>query len=125
MQTKRLRAGVLIKSEIEDRAFLFGYLTHPGLEYEVAIAIPEHAISSFEVTNKTLINSEDDMYRFGLLLQSTDEQDNDVFTVKVHYDHKFLNLVIYASQYAELMKAGFEINSINEAAIIEKISLNL
>jgi len=125
MQTKRIRAGVLIKSEIEDRAFLFGYLTHPGLEYEVAIAIPEHAISSFEVTNKTLINSEDDMYRFGLLLQSTDEQDNDVFTVKVHYDHKFLNLVIYASQYAELMKAGFEINSINEAAIIEKISLNL
>jgi len=125
MQTKRLRAGVLIKSEIEDRAFLFGYLTHPGLEYEVAIAIPEHAISSFEVTNKTLINSEDDMYRFGLLLQSADEQDNDVFTVKVHYDHKFLNLVIYASQYAELMKAGFEINSINEASIIEKISLNL
>lgn len=125
MQTKRIRAGVLIKSEIEDRAYLFGYLTHPGLEYEVAIAIPEHAISSFEVTNKTLINSEDDMYRFGLLLQSTDEQDNDVFTVKVHYDHKFLNLVIYASQYAELMKAGFEINSINEAAIIEKISLNL
>lgn len=125
MQTKRLRAGVLIKSEIEDRAYLFGYLTHPGLEYEVAIAIPEHAISSYEVTNKTLINSEDDMYRFGLLLQSTDEQDNDVFTVKVHYDHKFLNLVIYASQYAELMKAGFEINSINEAAIIEKISLNL
>ena len=60
MQTKRLRAGVLIKSEIEDRAFLFGYLTHPGLEYEVAIAIPEHAISSFEVTNKTLINSEED-----------------------------------------------------------------
>ena len=125
MQTKRIRAGVLIKSEIEDRAFLFGYLTHPGLEYEVAIAIPEHAISSFEVTNKTLINSEDDMYRFGLLLQSVDEQDNDVFTVKVHYDHKFLNLVIYASQYAELMKAGFEINSINEASIIEKISLNL
>jgi hypothetical protein len=125
MQTKRIRAGVLIKSEIEDRAYLFGYLTHPGLEYEVAIAIPEHAISSFEVTNKTLINSEDDMYRFGLLLQSTDEQDNDVFTVKVHYDHKFLNLVIYASQYAELMKAGFEINSINEASIIEKISLNL
>jgi len=125
MQTKRIRAGVLIKSEIEDRAYLFGYLTHPGLEYEVAIAIPEHAISSFEVTNKTLINSEDDMYRFGLLLQSTDEQDNDVFTVKVHYDHKFLNLVIYASQYAELMKAGFEVNSINEAAIIEKISLNL
>lgn len=125
MQTKRLRAGVLIRSEIEDRAFLFGYLTHPGLEYEVAIAIPEHAISSFEVTNKTLINAEDDLYRFGLLLQSTDEQDNDVFTVKVHYDHKFLNLVIYASQYAELMKTGFEINSINEAAIIEKISLNL
>jgi hypothetical protein len=125
MQTKRLRAGVLIKSEIEDRAYLFGYLTHPGLEYEAAIAIPEHAISSFEVTNKTLINSEDDMYRFGLLLQSTDEQDNDVFTVKVHYNHKFLNLVIYASQYAELMKAGFEVNSINEAAIIEKISLNL
>lgn len=125
MQTKRIRAGVLIKSEIEDRAFLFGYLTHPGLEYDVAIAIPEHAISSFEVTNKTLINSEDDMYRFGLLLQSTDEQDNDVFTVKVHYDHKFINLVIYASQYSELMKAGFEVNSINEASIIEKISLNL
>lgn len=125
MQTKRLRAGVLIRSEIEDRAFLFGYLTHPGLEYEVAIAIPEHSISSFEVTNKTLINAEDDLYRFGLLLQSADEQDNDVFTVKVHYNHKFLNLVIYASQYAELMKAGFEINSINEAAIIEKISLNL
>jgi hypothetical protein len=125
MQTKRLRAGVLIRSEIEDRAYLFGYLTHPGLEYEVAIAIPEHSISSFEVTNKTLINAEDDLYRFGLLLQSADDQDNDVFTVKVHYNHKFLNLVIYASQYAELMRAGFEVNSINEAAIIEKISLNL
>jgi hypothetical protein len=125
MMTKRLRAGVLIRSEIQDKAYLFGYLTHPGLEYEIAIAIPEHNISSFEVTNKTFLNSEDDMYRFGLLLQSTDEQDNDIFTVKVHHNHKFFNLVIYASQYTELMRTGHEINSINESAIIEKISLNL
>ena len=125
MRTKRIRAGVLIKSEFNGSSYLFGYLTHPGLDYELAVAIPEHSIDTYININKTLINCEDDVYKFGLLLQNIDEQDNDVFTVKVHYDHKFLNLIIYPSQYTELMKLGFEVNSINEATIIEKISLNL
>ena len=125
MRTKRIRAGVLIKSEFNGNSYLFGYLTHPGLEYELAVAIPESDIDTYINLNKTLISSEDDVYKFGLLLQNVDEQDNDVFTVKVHYDHKFLNLIIYPSQYTELMRWGFEVNSINEATIIEKISLNL
>lgn len=125
MRTKRIRAGVLVKSEFNGNSYLFGYLTHPGLEYELAVAIPESDIDTYINLNKILISSEDDVYKFGLLLQNVDEQDNDVFTVKVHYDHKFLNLIIYPSQYTDLMRLGFEVNSINEATIIEKISLNL
>lgn len=123
--TKRLRAGVMVLAEIQDQQYYFGYLTHPGLEYEIAIAFPTHQIDTYTTTNKVLIDPDDDMYRFGLLLQQEDTQDNDVFTVKVHMDHKFKNLAIYASQYEELIKKGFEVNSIQEANIIEKISLNL
>lgn len=125
MRTKRIRAGVLVKSEFNGHSYLFGYVTHPGLEFEIAVAIPESDIDTYINLNKTLISSEDDVYKFGLLLQNVDEQDNDVFTVKFHYDHKFLSLIIYPSQYTELIKLGFEVNSINEATIIEKISLNL
>ncbi len=125
MMTKRLRAGVLVLAEIHGQDFYFGYLTHPGLVYEVAIAFDKHQLDTFTTTNKVLIDPDEDLYRFGLLLQQEDVQDNDVFTVKVHIDHKFKNLAIYASQYEELIKKGFEVNSVQEAAIIEKISLNL
>ncbi len=125
MMTKRLRAGVLVLAEIHGQDYYFGYLTHPGLEYEVAIAFDAHQLDTFTTTNKVLIDPDEDLYRFGLLLQQEDVQDNDVFTVKVHIDHKFKNLAIYASQYEELIKKGFEVNSVQEAAIIEKISLNL
>ena len=125
MMTKRLRAGVLVLAEIHGQDYYFGYLTHPGLEYEVAIAFDKHQLDTFTTTNKVLIDPDEDLYRFGLLLQQEDVQDNDVFTVKVHINHKFKNLAIYASQYEELIKKGFEVNSVQEAAIIEKISLNL
>ena len=125
MMTKRLRAGVLVLAEIHGQDYYFGYLTHPGLEYEVAIAFDKHQLDTFTTTNKVLIDPDEDLYRFGLLLQQEDVQDNDLFTVKVHIDHKFKNLAIYASQYEELIKKGFEVNSVQEAAIIEKISLNL
>jgi hypothetical protein len=125
MMTKRLRAGVMVLAEIHGQNFYFGYLTHPGLEYEIAIAFDAHQLDIFTTTNKVMIDPDDDMYRFGLLLQQEDSQDNDVFTAKVHIDHKFKNLAIYASQYEELIKKGFEVNSVQEAAIIEKISLNL
>jgi hypothetical protein len=37
--TRRLRAGVFVDSKyMQDHCF-FGYLTHPGLEYDSAIAI--------------------------------------------------------------------------------------
>jgi hypothetical protein len=91
----------------------------------VAIAFDAHQLDTFTTTNKVLIDPDEDLYRFGLLLQQEDVQDNDLFTVKVHIDHKFKNLAIYASQYEELIKKGFEVNSVQEAAIIEKISLNL
>ena len=125
MMTKRLRAGVLVLAEIHGQDYYFGYLTHPGLEYEVAIAFDAHQLDTFTTTNKVLIDPDEDLYRFGLLLQQEDVHDNDVFTVKVHIDHKFKDLAIYASQYEELIKKGFEVNSVQEAATIEKISLNL
>lgn len=126
MITKRIRAGVLIKTEAYGKQYYFGYLTHPGLEYEIAVAISETELPLFANTFKNVIDpTDEELTRFGLLLQNSDKENNIIYTVKVHLNHGFKDLALYESSYANMVKAGFDVNAINEANVIEQISLTL
>lgn len=126
MITKRLRAGVLVKTEAYGKQYYFGYLTHPGLEYEIAVAISETELPLFINTFKNVIDpTDEELTRFGLLLQNSDADNNIIYTVKVHLNHGFKDLALYESSYANMVKAGFDVNAINEANVIEQISLTL
>ena len=126
MITKRIRAGVLVKTEAYGKQYYFGYLTHPGLEYEIAVAISETELRLFKNTFKKVIDpTDEELTRFGLLLQNSDADNNIIYTVKVHLNHGFKDLALYDTAYANIVKAGYDVNAINEATIIEKISLTL
>ena len=45
--TTRLRSGVLTPSSVNGQPYYFGYLIHPSMEYEVAIAITKAQLKSF------------------------------------------------------------------------------
>lgn len=123
--TKRLRSGVFVDSKYMSEHCYFGYLTHPGLEYDIAIGILIDEIRKFSQINKLIVSREGDLeYKFGILVSSEDKSGLDGYTVKIFIDGKLRNLFIYPSQYEEIVKRGTAINITEEGRLFENL-LNL
>jgi hypothetical protein len=104
----------------------FGYLTHPGLEYDIAIGMSIDDIQKFTKVNKLVLSKDkaDNEYKFGILLSSCDRNGIDGFTCKAYVDGKLRDLFIYKSQYAEIVAKGNSINITQEGKMFENL-LNL
>ena len=124
--TRRLRSGVFVDSEYMSQHCFFGYLTHPGLEYDIAIGMSIDDIQKFTKVNKLVLSKEkaDNEYKFGILLSSCDRNGIDGFTCKAYVDNKLRDLFIYKSQYAEIVAKGNAINITQEGKMFENL-LNL
>lgn len=123
--TRRLRSGVFIDSMYMSNHCYFGYLTHPGLEYDIAVGIMIDEIHKFSQINKLILSKEDDIdYKFGILISTEDKSGIDGYTVKAFIEGKLRNLFIYKSQYEDIVKRGNAINITEEGKIFENL-LNL
>ena len=124
--TTRLRAGFFVDSKMkEDKEYYYGYLTHAGLEYDIAIAIPTNKLSKCIASDKMLVNFEGMEFKLGILQTYSDKDGNDIYSVKVFIASKLRNLIIYPSQYQELIKLGHHINSFQNSLVMESfVNLN-
>ena len=124
-QTTRLRAGVFVDSEYMRDHCYFGYLTHPALEYDIAVAITIDDVRKFGKINKLVLSKENDVqYRFGILTPTSDKSGIAGYTSKAFIDGKLHDLFIYQSQYEEIVERGFSINITVEGKMYENL-LNL
>jgi hypothetical protein len=124
--TTRLRAGFFIEAKMkEDKDYYFGYITHAGLEYDIAFAMPVNALKKYKVNDKTHIHKEGIDYKLGMLQTFNDIDGNDIYTVKIFAGGKLNNLVIYPSQHKEMIKLGHHINTYQEGRLMESfVNLN-
>jgi hypothetical protein len=120
--TTRLRSGVLTPSSVNGQPYYFGYLIHPSMEYEVAIAIKKAQLKSFEQTNKLILPTDEPEYRFGTLLSIEDRDRNNAYTCKVFADGKLHNLVIYPRQYNQLVTNGHSLNAQHEGRMFNELT---
>lgn len=124
-QTTRLRAGVFVDSEYMREHCYFGYLTHPALEYDIAVAITIDEVRKFSKINKLVLSKEGDVeYRFGILTPTSDKSGVAGYSAKCFIDGKLHDLFIYQSQYDEIVERGFSINITVEGKMYENL-LNL
>lgn len=124
--TTRLRAGFFIDSKMkEDKQYYFGYITHAGLEYDIAIAMPTSKLSKYIASDKMLVNFEGMEFKLGILQTYSDNDGNDIYSVKAFIASKLCNLIIYPSQYQELIKLGHHINTYQNSLVLESfVNLN-
>ncbi len=124
-QTTRLRAGMFVDSEYMRDHCYFGYLTHPALEYDIAVCITIDDVRKFSKINKLVLSKERDVeYKLGILLPTSDKSGIEGFTAKAFIDGKLHDLFIYQSQYEEIVERGFSINITQEGKMYENL-LNL
>ena len=118
--TTRLRAGFFIDSKMkEDKQYYFGYITHAGLEYDIAIAMPTSKLSKYIASDKMLVNFEGMEFKLGILQTYSDNDGNDIYSVKAFIASKLCNLIIYPSQYQDLIKLGHHINTYQNSLVME------
>jgi hypothetical protein len=124
--TTRLRAGFFVESKMkEDKDYYFGYLTHAGLEYDIAIAIPTSKLSKYIASEKMLVDFEGMEFKLGMIQTYSDRDGNDIYAVNVFAASKLHNLIIYPSQYQDLIKLGHHINSYQNSMVLESfVNLN-
>lgn len=124
--TTRLRAGFFIDSKMkEDKQYYFGYITHAGLEYDIAIAMPTSKLSKYIASDKMLVNFEGMEFKLGILQTYSDNDGNDIYSVKAFIASKLCNLIIYPSQYQDLIKLGHHINTYQNSLVMESfVNLN-
>jgi hypothetical protein len=124
--TTRLRAGFFVESKMkEDKEYYFGYLTHAGLEYDIAIAIPTSKLSKYIASEKMLVDFEGMEFKLGMIQTYSDRDGNDIYAVKAFAASKLQNIIIYPSQYQELIKLGHHINSYQNSLVLESfVNLN-
>lgn len=124
-QTTRLRAGIFVDSQYMSSHCYFGYLTHPALEYDIAVALNIDEVQRFGKFNKLILSKEGDVeYRFGVLTPTQDKAKVEGYTVKAFIDGKLHDLFIYKSQYDEVVERAFSINLTEEGRMYENL-LNL
>jgi hypothetical protein len=123
--TTRLRSGFFVESQMkEEKQYFFGYLTHAGLEYDIAFAIPINDLEKYCIESQRHIPNEGINYKLGMLETYNDTQGNDVFSVKIFVAGKIRNLILYPSQYDKLLKLGYHINTYNEGILKESFMYN-
>lgn len=124
-QTTRLRAGVFVDSKYMREHCYFGYLTHPALEYDVAVAFDIEDVRKFTKINKLVLSKEGDVqYSFGVLVPTADKSGVSGYTAKAFVDGKLYDMFIYESQYQDIIAKAFSINITQEGMIYENL-LNL
>lgn len=124
-QTTRLRAGVFVDSHYMREHCYFGYLTHPALEYDVAVAFDIEEVRKFTKVNKLVLSKEGDVeYRFGILTPTADKSGANGYTTKTFVDGKLRDMFIYESQYDDIIAKAFSINITQEGLMYENL-LNL
>lgn len=109
----------------EDKNYYFGYITHAGLEYDVAIAMPTNKLSKYVASDKLLVNLEGMQFKLGMMQTYSDNDGNDIYAVKIFAASKLHNIIIYPSQYQDLVKLGHHINTYQNSLILESfVNLN-
>ena len=120
--TRRLRSGVFVDSEYMKNHSYFGYLTHPALEYDIAVAFDVDDIRKFGKINKLVLSKENDVqYRFGILTPTADKSGVSGHTVKAFIEGKIHDLFIYQSQLDEMIYKGHAINITQEGLFFENL----
>ena len=120
--TRRLRAGVFVDSAYMQDHCYFGYLTHPNLEYDIAVAFNVDHVRKFSKINKIVLSKESDVqYKFGTLIPSSDKSGTEGFTAKAFIDGKLHDLFIYQSQFEEAVYWGHSINVTEEGRMFENL----
>lgn len=100
----------------------FGYLTHPALEYDIAVAFNIDEVQRFGNFNKIILSKEGDIqYRFGILTPTQDKAKVEGFTTKAFVDGKMHELFIYHSQLDEIIYKGHAINVTQESLFFENL----
>lgn len=100
----------------------FGYLTHPALEYDVAVAFNVDEVQRFSNFNKIILSKEGDIeYRFGILTPTADKSGVVGFTTKAFIEGKIHELFIYQSQFDEIIYKGHAINVSQESLFYENL----
>ena len=125
--TTRLRAGFFVDSKMkEDKEYYFGYITHAGLDHDVAIGMPIDKLKKYVASNNMLVDFEGMEFKLGILQTYSDRDGNDIYSVKIFAAGKLNNLIIYPSQYQDLIKLGHHINLFQNSLILESfVNLNL
>lgn len=120
--TQRLRAGVFVDSEyLKDHCY-FGYITHPSLEYDIAVAFDIEDVRKFSQINKILLSKENDVeYKFGILTPTSDKSGLGGYTMKAFIDGKLYQLFIYESQFEEIVYRGHAVNLTHEGLLFENL----
>jgi hypothetical protein len=120
--TRRLRAGVFVDSSYMGSHCYFGYLTHPALEFDVAVALNVDEVQRFGNFNKLILSKEGDVkYRFGILTPTQDKAKVEGYTAKAFIDGKMRQLFIYQSQLDEMIYNGHAINVTQESLFFENL----
>jgi len=100
----------------------FGYLTHPALEYDIAVGITIDDVRKFSKINKLVLSKERDVeYKLGILLPTSDKSGIEGFTAKAFIDGGLHDLFIYQAQYEEIVERGFSINITQEGKMYENL----
>jgi len=120
--TRRLRAGVFIDSEVNGKPHYFGYVTHPGLEYDVAVAFTQKDLKGFAEVNKVILPTDEPEYKFGMILSIEDRDKNNAYTLKAFVAGKLHDLVIYPRQYNQIVTNGHSLNAQHEGRIFTELS---
>ena len=121
-QTTRLRSGMFVDSEYMRDHCYFGYLTHPALEYDIAVGITIDDVRKFSKINKLVLSKERDVeYKLGMLTPTADKSGTEGFASKAFIDGGLHDLFIYQSQYEEIVERGFSINITQEGKMYENL----
>jgi hypothetical protein len=100
----------------------FGYLTHPALEFDVAVAFNVDEVQGFSKLNKIILSKDGDIqYRFGILTPTQDKAKVEGYTVKAFVDGKMHQFFIYQSQLDEIIYKGHAINVTQESLFFENL----
>ena len=120
--TRRLRAGVFVDSAYMGAHSYFGYLTHPAIDYDVAVAFNVDDIRKLGKINKLVLSKEKDVqYHFGILTPTADKSGVNGHTVKAFIEGKIHDLFIYQSQLDEMIYKGHAINITQESLFFENL----
>jgi hypothetical protein len=123
--TRRIRSGVFVDSKYMSNHCYFGYLTHPGLEYDIAIGINIDEVHKFSKINKLVLDKHISIdYKFGIMVSTEDKSGLSGYTFKAFIEGKLHDMFIYESQYKEIVFRGHAINIDHEGEIFERL-LNL